>query len=184
MIVLNSIEKLLYEHKPIGIYDLENQNSLIMAELETYASALQFIEDSADTLITEMFFTTAQQQGAERFRSLYACNYEGARARSYIAALMAHEEPFWSSDLWQFERTIADFNLTEYISAMKVQVSAFSSFDLQKQKKVIALLRKYVPAHIELELIAQARTWDEIEALNRSFSDIEGLGLTFSEQKM
>lgn len=184
MIVLNSLEKLLYEHRPIGIYDLENQNSLIMAELESYALVLQFIEDSADTLIKEMFFATAEDTGAERFRSLYACNYEGNTAKNYITALMAHKEPFWSSELWQFERVIADFRLTEYIQAMQVQVADFSQFDLQKQKKVISLLRKYVPAHIALDLIAQARTWDEIEALNRSLSDIESLGLTFSEQKM
>ena len=184
MIVLNSIEKLLYEHKPVGIYDLESPDTLIMAELEAYASALQFIEDSADTLIKEMFFSTAEGAGAERFRSLYACNYEGVSARNYISALMAHKEPFWSSYLWQFERNAANFGLTEYISAMRVFVNGFSGFSLQKQKEVMRVLRKYVPAHIAIELFTQARTWDELDALNRSFSDMESLGLTFSELKM
>lgn len=184
MIVLNSIEKLLYEHKPVGIYNLENENSLILSELEAYASALQFIEDSAEILKKEMFFTTAETVGKERFRSLYGCNYEGSDATEYIASLMAHKEPFWNSALWQFERTRADFNITEFIVAMTVNVRDFSSFNLKKQQKIIKILRKYAPAHIALELTQQARTWDEIEGLNRSFGDIESLGLTFSEQKM
>ncbi len=181
---MNSIEKLIYEHKPIGIYDLENENSLIMAELEAYAAQLQFIEDSAEQLIKEMFFSTASGAGAERFRSLYGCNYGGENAKNYIAALMEHKEPFWNSRLWHFERMIEDFRLTEYMAARKVQVPAFSSFDLQKQKNIIALLRKYVPAHMALDLIAQERTWNELDALNRSFSESESLGLTFSELKM
>ena len=181
---MNSIEKLIYEHKPIGIYDLENENSLIMAELEAYAAQLQFIDENADNLLKEMFFSTAEEQGEERFRSLYACNYEGSTAKNYISALMAHKEPFWNVALWNFERTREDFGLTEYIGARTVKVSGFSSFSVQKQKNVIALLRKYVPAHLALDLIDSARDWDALDALNLSFSDSDSLALTFEQLKM
>ena len=181
---MNSIEKLIYEHKPIGIYDLENENSLIMAELEAYAQQLQFVDESADKLLKEMFFSTAEEEGDARFRSLYACNYEGSTAKNYITALMEHKEPFWNSALWNFERILEDFRLTEYVSGRAVQVSGFSSFSLQKQKNVMALLRKYVPAHLAFNLIEQARDWDTIDTLNLSFSDSESLGLTFDQLKM
>ena len=181
---MNSKQKLIYEHKPIGIYNLENANSLIMAELDSYAQALQFIEDSADLLLKEMFFNSAEDKGAERFRSLYGCNYTGRDAKYYIAALMKHTEPFWNSELWRFERDKDSFRLIEYIGEMRLHLPYFSTYSLQKQKNIMALLRKYAPAHMAIDLIERAKTWDEIDALGLSFSDAESLGLTFDQLKM
>lgn len=181
---MNSIQKLIHEHKPIGIYDLESENSLILAELETYAAALQFIDDSADELLKEMFFSTAEEAGAERFRSLYACDYEGDISKRYLRAVMAHKEPFWNSELWNFERALEDLSVTEYIVDRTLLIRNFSSFSLQKQKNVMALLRKYAPAHMAVNVIENARSWDELDALNRSFSDSDSVGLTFAQLKM
>lgn len=181
---MNSLEKLIYEHKPVGIYDFENNNSLIMAELSVYARALQQIEDAADELIAEMFFVSSRSLGFERFCRQFASKYSPEKSRQYISAVMAKAFGYWDKSIWEFEKDETGISLLDFRVNQYVFVPSFESFSLEKKAQTLKLLNKYVPAHLDYSLIPAAKSWNELDGLDSTFSEIESVGLNFSQLKM
>lgn len=181
---MNSIEKLLYELKPVKIYDAENASSLIRSELESYARVLDEVQNNAEKLKSELFLETSSDEGLKRFKTLYGIGeLDSASARKYISSVCAMPFGFTNREMYEFEKAFSapDAVISEDKAQGKIVFENFSALSFQLRAAALRLLRKYAPCHLQLVIASGFGTWDEIEAQEYDFSSFEALSLTFNE---
>lgn len=181
---MNSLEKMIYEMKPIGIYDFSNSHSLILRELSSYSLPLQYLEDSVEKMMGELFLKTASGKGKGRFKCLYAADaYSDEKAEKYMEMSIFTPFAYWNRELWEYEISALPNPpvITDNAAAQSITIENFSVLPFEEQVKIIKLVRKYIACHLSLIALTGRRTWDESDAAELSFTQLEMLGITFDE---
>lgn len=179
---MNAKEKLVNELLPIGLYNLDDENSLIDKELSSYAKVLEELEHNIDALKSEMFFSSAQNKGKERFKCLFGvAEYGDEQAGEYISELMKTPFASWNKALWDMEEEIAEFECYDSPLLQYFTVYNYNTFSVDKKAAITKLVRKYVPCHMRIGLRIAERSWDSFEALGLNFTQAESIALSFDE---
>ena len=180
---MNSLEKLIYEHQPISLYDL-NEESLVYKELAAYAAQLQELEDNMALILREMFIDTAVSKGVKRYKELFGLSgYSDEQAKSIIKTIYNNHYGFWNRALFDqlMEVIPKAVGISESYSNQRVSVVNFSELELGEKSKVISLLRNLLPCYLNFRFLSKAFNWNELEAFQYDFSKFDNLALTFDE---
>lgn len=180
---MNSYEKLIYELSPIGIYNLSSSGTLISKELDTYAAALEKIDEKIDLLLNEMFFKSCSGEGVKKFSRLYALeDYSSAELKTLICTLLGEQFGIWNKAAWDFESAKIEGAVFGADGEGKsFSVTDFNLLSKEQKAAAVGLIRKYIACHLRLKVNMGFRTWNETEQAEYSFNDFGLLGLTFDE---
>lgn len=183
---MNSLNSMKQKLRPLGFYNL-NDNSLISAELNSYAEALDSIESSLSEIERECFITTAESYGLgmkERIFGAEQNNISVNKRREILIYRCSINSNSFNRESIEKVLEVAGINgyIIEVPSKNIMYINCLSlsdnSIDKDKIKKII---EEYLPAHLDCIFDFRDLKWDTIDSNNNTFNYIDSKNLTWND---
>ena len=155
-------------------------------ELKAYASELERLYSELGDMFRERFITTAENIGLSEYERIFGPVREEEsveeRRRLLLLRLNLGNNDFTVDG---FKKALDSFGLSYTISEFpmigRMNVIATADYSAAEQAWIKNEVSKIVPAHIEFRLSFNTMTWEQWDALNKTFSDFDSDDSTWEQ---
>lgn len=184
---MNIIDSIKEKLSVFSIYNLDNQNSLVLAELKAYKKGLDLIKESLDELERECFLSTAQSFGLDLREKVLSSKKDGLTFTER-REMLKYRYSITSNDFNKnsIEKALIAAGIRCYIienpENQSFYINCLERFDttlsqIESQK----LAEKFLPAHLTYEFDFRPLQWIQIEDKNLTFQQMDDADLTWNE---
>lgn len=168
----------------VDIYDTSAPN--LSAELHAYADELERLYSELDELLDERWLATAGDMGLSEYEELFGPARHGEdadeRRRLLSLRLTLGCGDFTPGGIRQALDSFGlEYEISEYPGYDRLNITAQSDYTKAQQNFIKAETAKIIPAHIEYQLVFNTLTWNDHDAMNRSWSAIDGDNLKWAQ---
>ena len=168
----------------VGIYD--DDAPVLGWELKAYADELELLYSSLSQMFRERFISTAQDTGLSVYETIFGPVRENEsadqRRRLLLLRLNLGNQDFTVDGL---RRALDSFGfaytISEFPQIGKLNVIAATDYTLAEQAWIRSEVSKIIPAHIEFQLSFNTLTWEQWDALNRTFGTFDSDDMTWDQ---
>lgn len=176
MSVLQEMRDLL---SPLGLYALDGQ-SMVDAELYSYAEGLQMAEDALRELEREIRIDTAEDYGLVLREAALGLAQSALPLAERRARLLYHlgdlRQDFTPAGM---ERALQSMGfsaaLCERDTDRSLTLSVQPGLPLQQYAALIAAADRLLPAHLQYTLSVSAPDWDDYDGYGYTFGEYDAL---------
>lgn len=162
--------------RTVKLYD-EDAEALLW-ELKAYAGEITLLYSDLGQMFRERFIATAQDRGLSEYEALFGPVRENEsaddRRRMLLLRMNLGDGDFTLAGI---RKALDSFGITytisEYPETGRLDVNATSNHTSAQQAWIRREVSKIIPAHIEFQLSFNTLTWDQWDALNRTFAAID-----------
>ena len=183
---MDSLVSIKNKLEPLSIYDLSN-DTLIMAELSTYADELNMVSEKLFELERECFIKTATDYGLSlRERSYTSPRVDLScedRREMLFYRLSVTSNDFNKKSI---EKALMSSGIRGYViestNELKMEVNVLESVDTMATDYEAKLMaEKFLPAHLSYAFDFRPRQWEQIDAEDLTFGEMDAKDLTWDE---
>lgn len=173
MAVLDNLKNRL---APIGVY--REDAPVLTWELIAYAAELERLYTELSVMFRERFIDTAQDEGLRAYELLFGPERTGEsteeRRRLLKLRMELGDGDFTPAGIRKALDSIGiQYTISEFPHLNKLNVIAVSDHAPAQQAWIRREVSKIIPAHIEFQLTFNTMTWQQWDALDRTFSAID-----------
>lgn len=170
--------------RPIGLYGDEAQ--ALMWELLSYADEINLLYAELDGMFRERFISTAEDVGLRVYEELFGPERAGesveARRETLRLRMNLGEGDFTPAGI---ESALDSLGLScvisEFPTLNRLNIAATADYTAAQEAFILREVEKIVPAHIEFQLTFNTYSWDDIDALDQTFSAFDADDLSWAE---
>ena len=179
--VLDSIKRAI---GAVGIYDVTAPG--LNAELRAYADELERLYAFLSAILPERFISTAGDEGLGAFERLFGPARSGMSLSERRERLQKRFSLGGGSfTLSGIRQALDSFGLSyvidEHPAYSRLNIIAQADYTKAEQAFIAAEVGKIIPAHIEYQMVFNTLTWSELDARNKSFSQLDNDNLTWEQ---
>ena len=177
-----SVESMKRALEPIRVYDMDSPN--LNAELSAYAAELERLDGELDAILPERFISTATESGLSAYEELFGPSREELSVETR-RNMLKKRFSLGGGDftLNGIKQALDSFGLSyviaEYPSLCRLNIIAQTDYSKAEQSFIKREVEKIIPAHIEYQLVFNTMTWDELDSINKTFTDLDNDDLTW-----
>lgn len=168
----------------VGVYG--DDARALSWELKSYAAELERLYTELGVMFRERFITTAEDIGLSEYERIFGPEREEEsieeRRRLLLLRLNLGNSDFTVDG---FRKALDSFGLSytlsEFPAIGRMNVIATADYTAAEQAWIKNEVKKIVPAHIEFQLSFNTMTWEQWDALNRTFSDLDSDDMTWEQ---
>ncbi len=169
---------------PLGIYQLFDSN--IEDELYVYACELDRLRERSDVLLREAFVSTAEDEGLSVIEKIYGRERTDLPLETRRDLIKKRLSVGLSDFTPEGIRTALesfdfDYLITEYPTLCKLNILATAEYTEAEERWIEREVQRIIPSHIEFQLVFNTLSWDQLDAFDRSFAQIEYEDLSWEE---
>lgn len=163
-------------HRPVKIYR-ENAQALTW-ELKAYADEITLLYSGLGEMFRERFISTAQDRGLSEYEALFGPirSNESAedRRRMLLLRINLGDGDFTVAGIRRALDSLGlAYVISEYPETGRLNVNATGTYTQAQQAWIRREVSKIIPAHVEFQLTFNTLTWDQWDAMNRTFTAID-----------
>lgn len=169
---------------PVRVYGDSSPN--LDAELQVYAEEIELLYSQLDELLRERFIGTARDLGLRVYEELFGPERSGESVE-HRREMLNLRINLGGGDftLSGIEKALDSFGLSYTISEFpdidKLNINATSDYTQAEQEFIRSEVSKIISPSVEFQLTFNTMTWDEIDALDKTFAESDSDGLTWDE---
>ena len=170
--------------QPLGIYRRNAEN--LTNELTVYADELELLYSEIDALIPEGFITTATGIGLKEYEELFGPEQASLSAETRRERLLKRmnlgEGDFTPAGIRKALDSFGlEYVIAEFPTLNRLNIVAQTDYTKAEQTFIKAEVEKIVPAHLEFQLVFNTLTWDELDARNKTFAQLDSDDLDWDQ---
>ncbi|MBR1779255.1 MAG: hypothetical protein IJ758_01975 [Clostridia bacterium] len=184
---MNIIESMIEKLSVFAVYNLEKENSLVLAELNAYKKGLDMIKENLDELERECFLSTAQSYGLDIRERAFTSKKDDLPFEER-REMLKYRYSITSNDFnkTHIEKALISAGIRCYIienpKRQSIYINCLERFDTTlPQVESQKLAEKFLPAHLSYEFDFRPLQWREIELKDLTFQQIDNFNLTWDE---
>lgn len=184
---MNIIDSMKEKLSVFSIYDLDKQNSLVLAELNAYKKGLDLIKESLDELERECFLSTAQGFGLDLREKVFTSKKDDLTFDER-REMLKYRYSITSNDFNKnsIEKALIATGIRCYIienpSSQSIYINCLERFDTTlSQEEIQKSAEKFLPAHSTYTFDFRPLQWSQIEDKDLTFQEMDNADLTWSE---
>ena len=184
---MNIIDSMKQKLSVFSIYDLENENSLVLAELKAYAKGLECLKESLVELERECFLSTAQSYGLDLRERVFTSKKDDLTFDER-REMLKYRYAITSNDFNKnsIEKALIAAGIRCYIienpGNQSFYINCLERFDtMLSQAESQKLAEKFLPAHLTYEFDFRPLQWVQIEDRDLTFQQMDNADLTWNE---
>lgn len=170
---------------PLKIYGEQAPN--LNLELMVYAAEIELLYSQLDSMFRERFIGTAQDEGLTVYEEMFGPERSEEsvdRRREMLTLRMNLSEGDFTPD--GIRKALDSLGIghiiCEYPELEMLDITAVTDDSLPEEQAFIEReAAKIVPAHLEFQITFNTLTWDQLDAMDRSFSAIDSEDLTWDQ---
>lgn len=181
---MSSLNSMRQKLKPLGFYNL-NDNSLISAELSTYATVLDEIEYLLDEVERECFIATAESYGLSEREKMLGAEQKSQtienRRDNLLYRYSISSNSFNKDSIYKV-LSVAGINgyILEVPNENILYINCLSLNNSNADKKaIIESVKEFLPAHLDCIFDFRNLQWDTIDNNDNTFDTIDSKDLTW-----
>lgn len=182
--MMTVFEKMKERLLRVGVY--KDDARVLCWELKAYAVELERLYTELGVMFRERFITTAEDTGLSVYEKIFGPVRVGEsteeRRRMLLLRLNLGNNDFTVDG---FKKALDSFGLkytlSEFPAIGRLNVIATTDYSPAEQAWINNEVSKIVPAHIEFQLLFNTMTWDQWDALNRTFGDFDTDDMTWEQ---
>ena len=168
----------------IGVYD--DDAPVLSWELKAYAAELERLYTELGIMFRERFITTAEDIGLSEYERIFGPEREEEsveeRRRLLLLRLNLGNHDFTVDGFKKaLDRFGLSYTISEFPEIGRMNVIATTDYSAAEQAWIKNEVSKIVPAHIEFQLSFNTMTWEQWDALNRTFSGFDSDDRTWEQ---
>ncbi len=183
MSILANLNKKL---RTLGIYNLDDPDSNIALELKVYASELERLKENTVEMLNECFVESASGYGLSNLEEIFSevrSDLSAETRRQMLLKRISLNNNDFTLD--GIKKALESFNLeytiSEYPSYNRLVIIADTNYTIAQKEWIKAEVEKIVPSHLELSLVFNSLSWEELEAEDLTFAAIDNKDITWNE---
>ena len=184
---MNIIDSMKEKLSVFSIYDLDKQNSLVLAELNAYKKGLDIIKESLDELERECFLSTAQDFGLDLREKVFTSKKDDLTFDER-REMLKYRYSITSNDFNKssIEKALIAAGIRCYIienpGNQSFYINCLERFDTTlSQEESQSSAEKFLPAHLSYEFDFRPLQWSQIEERDLTFQEMDNADLTWNE---
>lgn len=183
---MSSLNSMKQKLKPLGFYNLSGENSLVNAELNAYAEALDSIEASLNEIEKECFISTAESYGLgmrERMFGAEQNNINVNKRREILIYRCSINSNSFNKESIEKALEVAGINgyIIEVPNKNLMYINCLSLYDNTLDKtKIKNIIEEYLPAHLDCIFDFRNLKWDTIDSNDKTFNEMDSKNLTWN----
>ena len=168
----------------VGIYDVSAP--ALNAELSVYSDELERLYTALAAILPERFLSTAGDEGLSAYERLFG----PARSSMSPSERRQRLKQRFSLGGGSFtvegvEQALDSFGLSylidEHPAYDRLNIIAQTDYSRAEQAFIAAEVGKIIPAHIEYQMVFNTLMWSELDARDKSFSQLDNDNLTWEQ---
>lgn len=182
---MKPLESMLLQMKPLGLYDLGKDGSLVRAELSACADALQLAYDGLLELEREAYFASAQDWGFSGKCAWLGIADGGEHRRTAgLALLRIRPDSFTRADFLQAAEALG-LGGPLYECFAQRQVLLCPSVPPDDREFAARMLRRLLPAHLTVrtDLRGKDASWAALDAQAQNWTQYDAQAETWGERE-
>lgn len=177
-------EKMKERTGVVGIYDDDASNLEI--ELMVYTEELERSRDNLDRLLRERFVTTARDEGLSAYERLFGAVTEGEsvdeRRERLLLRMSLREDDFTPAGIRRALDSLGiQCELNEYPALQRLNITVTSDHTPKEQAFIREQVAGIIPVQLSCQITFNTLTWEQMDAMNRTFGAIDNENLTWSQ---
>lgn len=179
--VLESMKRSLL---PLLLYrnSAKNRND----ELKAYADELERLYAELSAMIPERFLSTATDEGLSEYERMFGPVHDELDARTRRERLRLRlsltEGDFTPAGIRKALDSFGlDYVITEFPTLNRLNIEAQTDYSKAEQAFITREVTKTIPAHLEFQIVFNTLTWNQLDARNKTFSDLDYDNLMWEE---
>lgn len=182
--MMTVLDHLKARHRSVKLYR-ENAEALGW-ELKAYADEITLLYTDLGEMFRERFISTALDRGLSEYEAMFGPvrSNESAeeRRRMLLLRMNLGNGDFTVAGIRRALDSLGlTYILSEYPATGRLNVNAIGTYTSAQQAWIRREVSKIFPAHIEFQLTFNTLTWDQWDALNRTFSAIDAEDQTWQQ---
>lgn len=168
----------------LDLYDFEN--TTVSFELKAYASVLDEVNDQLFSMLDECFIDSANSYGLSMREQIIGSIRTDLSLKERRNMLKLRENIDMSSFTPdKIKEALSSFNLDctlyEYPSLYKVVIVANGEYKAEQQAWIQTQVEKIMPAHLEVYIVFDGMTFEQIDTKDNTYSFIDSLDYTWAD---
>ena len=181
MMVYESMKKYM---TPLTMYD--EDAAALGFELRTYASEIERLYSVLGTMFRERFIGTAEDIGLRVYEEIFGPERddESVEDRREMLSLRMNlgEGDFTPTGIRKALDSLGlSCVISEFPTLNRLNITATTDYSLAQQAFILSEITKIVPAHLDFQMTFNTITWDQLDALDRTFSAIDAEDQTWDQ---
>lgn len=181
---MGSYELMCQKLYPLMMYDLDS--GIVSAEMQSYAVALDYLEDAVREILSESFINTAVSYGITQREKLIGkersdLDLETRRSMLLQRQKINGKDFTLKSFKDAFESLDFDCDIVEMPSSFTVSVESKGTYTPAQKAWIKSQAESLLPAHLIFSLSFGGYSWNDIESKGKTFSQIENLSYTWND---
>ena len=169
---------------PVTVY--REDAAYLEAELRAYASELERLYDELEGMFKERFISTAEGEGLKVYEELFGPERTGEsieKRREMLRLRMnLGEGDFTPAGINKALDSLGlSYVISEYPELERLTITATADYTEAEQAFIKREVEKIVPAHLDFQLTFNTLTWSQLDALDRSFTDMDNEDLSWGQ---
>lgn len=180
---LNSIKKVL---SPLGLYNLD-ENSLVGKEIEVYEIEIERVKETLKSLLKEYFINTATDYGLTLKEKLFGSVKTDLSLENRKKILLSrYSRESYGFNRESVEKSLMSAGIEGYVvenpQNNSLYVNCLNRFDTTITEEMVEnIVLKIIPAHLSVDFDFRILTWNYIDGLDTTFSEIDSEDLTWEQ---
>lgn len=182
--MMSVFDKMKERLSKVRIY--EDDAPVLRWELKAYADELELLYTRLGEMFRERFISTAQDMGLSKYEKIFGPvrDNESAeeRRRLLLLRLNLGNHDFTVSGIRKALDSFGlNYTISEFPEIGRMNVIATTDYSPAEQAWIRNEVLKIIPAHIEFQLSFNTITWEQWDALNRTFSTFDSDDMTWDQ---
>ena len=183
---MTSLQSFVKKLSPLSVYDI-SEGTNIIAELSSYAYALDRHRSNMENALRECFISTAESYGIETREKVFG-NIRGDYTLSQRREMLRLRRGFGNSDFTvegfdKFMRSLGveSYSLLEMSSRNEVSVTVNNTFNSTDAKWIENQIKLIMPAHLTTRVYYGGRTFSQIDSADSSCAEFDAQNKTWAQ---
>ena len=170
---------------PLRIYSQEAE--ALDRELKVYSAEIELLYDELDAMFKERFISTAEDMGLTVYEELFGPERSDfsveERRRMLTLRTNLGEGDFTLSGIGKALESLGlSYVISELPELESLNISAVTEdYSQAEQAFIESEVSKIIPLHLEFQITFNTMTWEQIDAEDRTFGEIDSLNLSWHE---
>ena len=183
---MSSYESMVKAMSAVKAYKLDG-NTYVDKELFAYSAALDVFSEEIDEIIRECIVATAENEGLSFYEKLVGTLDDKAdietRRAMIISLLNLNTNDNTHNGIKRFFESIGlECDILENPSIFDLYIMPLGgNFTASEKRYMINRAKKFLPCHLTFTIDFRTSTWADYDAKNRTFNEIDELGITWEE---
>ena len=179
----NSMTSMAAHQRALGLYAA---TGAVSAELAAYAAELDRVSDELSELLQNSFLATMDADTASVYERLFGPERNSlpiADRRQMLSDRFSLNSSSFTLD--EFEKALMsfgfDYTLAEYPRFSRLNVIAEGDYSEAEQRYITREIEKFCPAQVEVQVVFNTLSWQELDDRELSFEQLDGMDLTWEQ---